>query len=242
MYSSPAAFLEALARRLRTAPARVPAARATEELLGWLEACAAEGHRPPVAFLRTAARLIHEHARLVIGPSHRDVDALAERLAAMNQKRPQAARWTRSDWRNMARLVLENRRLPVASLFSDHPSSPPELLENVELPFAARYVEDPPERTARRIPSPPPIALLDRARELLKATAMEVADVSALIESLRADAGFSPVPRRSPNRSNSAKVAAILQSDISLRASWPRPGRPNPSLSSAAATSRLSSA
>jgi hypothetical protein len=210
MHSSPAAFLEALARRLRTTPDRVPAARATEELLRWLEVCAAEGHSPPVTFLRTAARLIYEHARLVIGPSHQDIDALAQRLAAVNEKRPQAARWTRCDWRNMARLVLENRRLPVVALFSDHPPNPAELLENVELPFAARYVDDPIEPTARRIPSPPLIALLDRAQQLLDSTAIEVADVSAVVESLRCDPGSNPVPRRPPGRSNSANPSQEL--------------------------------
>lgn len=204
-YPSPAAFLEALARRSRTTPERVPAARATEELLSWLETCTAEGHLPPAALLRTAARLVYEHARLVIGPTSEEADALAGRLAALNQRRPQAAAWTRSDWRNMARLVLENRRLPVVALFSDHPPTPAELLENVDLPFAARYVEDPPEPTARRISSPPLIALLDRAQELLDVTATEIADVSALVEALRIDPGFSPaVPRRPPSRSDSA--------------------------------------
>jgi hypothetical protein len=236
MHATPASLLEALARRLRTVPERVPAARATEELLSWLETRAAQGHSPPVAFLRTAARLIYEHARLVIGPSHDDIDALAQRLAAVNDKRPQAARRTRSDWRNMARLVLENRHLPVVALFSDHPPSPAELLENVELPFAARYVEDPPEPTARRIASPPLIALLDRAQELLDATALDVADVSALVESLRADPGLNPSPAGHPvaailriRRRNSARFAAILQSDK-------RRGRPNPFRFSAGGT------
>jgi hypothetical protein len=207
MHSSPAAFLEALARRLRTTPHRVPAARAAEELLRWLEVCAAEGHSPPVTFLRTAARLIYEHARLVIGPSHQDINALAQRLAAVNQKQPQAARWTRWDWRNMARLVLENRRLPVVALFSDYPPSAAELIENVELPFAARYVEDPPEPTARCIASPPLIGLLDRAQELLDATTLDLADLRTLVESLRTDPALSPVPRRPPSRSNSANLS-----------------------------------
>jgi len=104
----------------------------------------------------------------------------------------------------MARLVLENRRLPVVTLFSEHPPSPAELLENVDLPFAARYVEDPPEPTARRISSPPRIALLDRAQELLDATAADIAVVRALVESLRVSPGFSPAPRRPPSRSDSA--------------------------------------
>jgi len=127
------------------------AARATEELLTWLEACTAEGHPPPVAFLRTAARLLYEHARLVIGPSHQDINALAERLAAMHEKRPQAARWTRSDWRNMARLVLENRPLPVPTLFSNHPPSAAELLEN---PLSAKITFTGSTEVGRRLIAP----------------------------------------------------------------------------------------
>jgi hypothetical protein len=148
---------------------------------------------------------VYEHARLVIGPTFEEIDALAERLAALNQRRAQAAAWTRSHWRNLARLVLENRRLPVVALFSNDPPSLVQLIETVELPFAARYVEDPPGPTARRIPSPPLIVLLDRAQELLDATAIDIANVSGMVDSLRVDAGFARVPRRPPSRSNSAK-------------------------------------
>jgi hypothetical protein len=81
----------------------------------------------------------------------------------------------------------------------DHPPSPAELLDNVELPFAARYVENPPEPTARRIASPPLIALLDRAQELLDATAIDVADVRALVVPARRS-GLQP---RSPQAAQS---------------------------------------
>lgn len=208
-YLSPADFLATLARRLRTTPERVPPSRATEELLSWIETCTASGERPEPVFLRAAVRLVCEHARLVIGPSGDQIDALAGRLSTMNANRPQAAKWTRAHWRKLARLVLENRRLPVAALFSDRPPTPEEVITNVELPFAARYVEDPPDPDARRIPSPPVMALLDRARELLDSTALELADLRAFVEALRTDPYGRP-PRRPPSRSNSANPSQEL--------------------------------
>ena len=111
-YLSPADFLRTIARRLLTTPERVPAARATEELLSWIETCTAEGVKPQPVFLHAAFRLVYEHARLVIGPSSDQIDALAERLAAINANRPQAEKWTCPHWRKLAPLVLENRRLP----------------------------------------------------------------------------------------------------------------------------------
>lgn len=208
-YLSPADFLRALARRLRSTPEHVPASRATEELLSWIEACTAAGERPEPVFLRTAVRLVYEHARLVIGPNGDQIDALAERLSAINANRPQAAKWTRAHWRKLARLVLENRRLPVVALFSDHPPSAEEVIAHVELPFAARYVDDPPDLDARRIPSPPVLALLDRAQELLEASAVEIADIRAFVEALRTDPCGRP-PRRPPSRSDSANPSQEL--------------------------------
>jgi hypothetical protein len=99
-YLSPADFLRALARRLRTTPERVPAARATEEMLSWIETCTAAGLKLEPVFLHTAFRLVYEHARLVIGPNRDQIDALAERLSAINTNRPQAAKWTRGTGAN----------------------------------------------------------------------------------------------------------------------------------------------
>lgn len=197
-YLSPADFLRTIARRLRTTPERVPAARATEELLSWIESCTAEGVKPQPVFLH-AFRLVYEHARLVIGPSSDQIDALAERLAAINANRPQAEKWTRTHWRKLARLVLENRRLPVVALFSAHPPTPEELIASVELPFAARYVDDPTDLDARRIPSPPVMVLLDRAQELLEATSIKITDIRTFVETLRT-APYGRVPRRPPRR------------------------------------------
>lgn len=98
-YLSPADFLRALARRLRTTPERVPTRRATEELLRWLEHSKAAGVEPAPAFLHTALRLVYEHARLLIGPHSKEIDAVAERVAAINANRPQAAKWIRAHWR-----------------------------------------------------------------------------------------------------------------------------------------------
>lgn len=117
LYDSPWSFLCALAKRLHTTPDRVPSPRATEELIAWLEGLAAAGQPLPAPFLRVAARLVYEHARLALPPTQDDVFALAERLRAGNRGRPQAAAWQRRDWLKLARLVLENRRLPTAALF-----------------------------------------------------------------------------------------------------------------------------
>lgn len=79
----------------------------------------------------------------------------------------------------------------------------------MELPFAARYVEDPPDLDARRLPSRPVLALLDRAQELLEASAVEVADIRAFVEALRIDP-YGRVPRRPPSRSDSANPSQKL--------------------------------
>jgi hypothetical protein len=63
-YATPAAFLEALARRLHTIPERVPHQRALEELLRRMEASVAAGDQPPAPFLQVALRLFYEHNRL----------------------------------------------------------------------------------------------------------------------------------------------------------------------------------
>ncbi len=205
-YERPADFLDALAKRLHTSAARIPAERTTEELLTWLEVVMATGRQPPLPFLQVAARLVYEQARLVLGPTRDEVDALAQRLVELNRRRPQARSWSDRDWRNLARLVLENRRLPAAALFRDTPPDPACLIENIELPFAARYVEDPPDADARRLASPPVLALLERAEELLLAASSEAAEAKAMLDDLRAAAAQvgSSVTRRPPCRSDSA--------------------------------------
>jgi hypothetical protein len=211
VYPNPAAFLRALAGRLKTTPDRVPAARAIEELLGWLEHCKADSGDPPLVFVRTAARLVYEQARLLIGPSDAQVHELAVHLATINEKRPQARAWSRLHWRKLARLVLKNRRLPLIALFSDDPPSPAELIRNVELPFAARYVEDPPDLNAHRLSAPPLFALLDRAQELLESTASDLADANDLVQALRSALNDSTtIPRQPPRRSNSANLSQEL--------------------------------
>lgn len=131
LYDSPWSFLCVLAKRLHTTPDRVPAQRAIKELIAWLEGVAAAGQPLPAPFLRVAARLVYEHARLVLPPTQDDVFALAERLRARNRGRPQAAAWQRRDWLKLARLVLENRRLPTAALFREDSLSPQQVLLNV---------------------------------------------------------------------------------------------------------------
>jgi len=197
-FESPWEFLCALARRLHTTPDRVPAQRATEELITWLEATASAGMPvPPAPFLQVAARLVYEQTRLAMPPGQDDVFALAERLKAENQGRPQAATWQPGDWLKLARLVLDRRRLPTASFFREEPPSP----EEVELPFAARYVEQALDPDARQLSSPPLLALLERAEQLLIAAADDIEVVWAMLDDLRTAAG---VPRRPPGRSDSA--------------------------------------
>jgi hypothetical protein len=198
---SPWAFLCALARRLHTTPERVPAQRATEELILWLESVASAGMSLPAPFLRVAARLVYEHARLTLAPGQEDVFALAERLQAENHGRPQAATWQPGDWLKLARLVLETRRLATDAFFREEPPAPEEVIRNVELPFAARYVEEALAPAARQLSSPPLSALFERAEQLLIAVADDVEEVRSMLDDLRAAAG---VPRRPPGRSDSA--------------------------------------
>ena len=200
-FESPGAFLCALAKRLHTTPDRVPAQRATEELILWLESVASAGMPLPVPFLRVAARLVYEHARLTLPPGQDDVLALAERLKAENHGRPQAATWQPGDWVKLARLVLEKRRLPTAAFFLEELPTSQEVVRNVELPFAARYVEEALAPDARQLSSPPLSALLERAEQLLTAAADDIEEVRAMLDDLRTAAG---VPRRPPGRSNSA--------------------------------------
>ena len=208
-FESPWEFLCAVAKRLHTTPDRVPAQRATEELIAWLEAIASAGKPVPAPFLRVAARLVYEHARLALPPGQDDVFDLAERLKAENHGRPQAATWQPGDWLKLARLVLEKRRLPIAAFFREEPPTPEEVVRNVELPFAARYVEEALAPDARQLAPPPLFALLERAEQLLIAAADDIAEARAMLDDLRTAAG---VPRRPPGRSDSAKsVAGILQ-------------------------------
>jgi hypothetical protein len=194
-------LLCALARRLHTTPDRVPAQRATDELMVWIEAVAFAGTTVPTPFLRVAARLVYEHARLALPPGQADVFALAERLKAENHGRPQAATWQTGDWLKLARLVLEKRRLPTAAFFREEPPSPEEVVRKVELPFVARYVEEALAPDARQLSSPPLSALLERAEQLLTAAADDIEEVRAMLDDLGTAAG---VPRRPPGRSVSA--------------------------------------
>jgi hypothetical protein len=161
----------------------------------------------PTPFLQIAARLVFEHARLALPPGQNDVFDLAKRLKAENHGRPQAAAWQSGDWLKLARLALEKRRLPTVAFFREEPPTPGEAVRNVELPFAARYVEEALAADARQLSSPPLAALLERAEQLLMAAADDIAEVRAMLDDLSTAAG---VPRHPPGRSNSANPSHEL--------------------------------
>jgi hypothetical protein len=199
---SPWGFLCALAQRFHTTPERISSQRATEGLITWLEGLALVGRSIPRPFLRVAARLVYEQARLALPPNREDVFALAERLRTENRGRPQAATWEPRDWLKLGHLVLEKRRLPAAAFFGPEPPSPEEVILNVELPFAARYVEEALAPDARRLASPPWSVLLERAEELLIAAAGEVPAANGMLDGLRA--AVASLTRRPASRSHSA--------------------------------------
>lgn len=201
-FSSPWAFLSALAKRLHTIPERLPSKTATEELIAWLETRTSAGAPVPTPFVQIAARLVYEQTRLALPPSQDDVFAVADRLRGENHGRPQAAKWQQRDWLKLARLVLDHRRLPTAAFFHGDAPTPEQLIQNVELPFAARYVEDPPAANARELIAPPLFALLERAEQLLLAIAEHIEEARSMLPDLQKAAAV--VPRRPPGRSNSA--------------------------------------
>ena len=161
----------------------------------------------PAPFLRVAVRLVYEQARLALPPSRDDVWALAERLHRENRGRPQAAQWEGRDWVRLARLVLANRRIPTAALFAEKPPDAEQIIREVEIPFAARYVEEPLEEKARQLRAPTWSALLERAEELLNLVADEVEEARTMLADLRASASLL---RRPPGRSNSANPSQEL--------------------------------
>jgi hypothetical protein len=132
---------------------------------------------------------------------------LAERLHRENRGRPQAAQWEGRDWVRLARLVLANRRIPTAALFAEKPPDAEQIIREVEIPFAARYVEEPLEEKARQLRAPTWSALLERAEELLNLVADEVEEARTMLADLRASASLL---RRPPGRSNSANPSQEL--------------------------------
>ncbi len=83
-FFTPAAFLEALAKRLHTIPERVSSARALEELIAWLENMVAAGHTPRASFLAVALRPLYEETELKLPPNTEQTFALVERLQKIN--------------------------------------------------------------------------------------------------------------------------------------------------------------
>lgn len=175
-------FLEALAKRLHTVPERVPASRALEELIRWLEATVAAGKAPPARFLHVALRLSYEQASLLFGPPLGQIPWMAERLRKVNQGRAQAAEWQEMDWRKLARVVLAQRKLPLVALFRSHPPSPRDVIRDIPLPFAARHVEKPLPAGARRLPRVHLEGLLERTGEFLAAAQRDVEEARRILD------------------------------------------------------------
>jgi hypothetical protein len=195
---TPSDFLDQLARHWKTAPALVPAARATEELLGWIERERAAGRRPSDPFLHVAARLIYEQTRLLLPPDGAYRRPLADRLEKLNRGRPQAAKWRFPDWLRLADIVLAHRRLPLVALFREDPPSPDELVVEMELPYAARFVEKPPKKGTRTLRPSPLDGLFERAQLLLSAVSTDVAAAQNMLASLKAE--LRHLPRRPAGR------------------------------------------
>jgi hypothetical protein len=203
-YANPGEFLNALARRLRAIPERVPHERALEELIRWMEASAAAGAPPPIPFAQVALRLFYEHNRLRSKPSGGDLFALVDRLREANRGRPQAEQWQGADWLKLARLLLEGRKLPLVELFGlpgYPPPSPEELIRTMPLPYFARHVEKPLHPDAKRIPTAGLESLFERAEQLLAAAQRDVEEARHILT------GERP-PRQPPGRMNPAQEFA----------------------------------
>jgi hypothetical protein len=201
-YANPGEFLNALARRLHTIPERVPHERALEELIRWMEASAAAGEPPPIPFVQVALRLFYEHNRLRSKPSGGDLFTLADRLREANRGRPQAEKWQGADWLKLARLLLEQRKLPLAELFGlpgNPPPSPEELIGTMPLPYFARHVEKPLHPDAKRLPTACLESLFERAEQLVAAAQRDMEEARHILER---------PPRKPPGRINTAQEFA----------------------------------
>jgi hypothetical protein len=202
---TPAHFLEQLAHHLKTVPALVPSERATEELITWIEQEVLTGRRPSDPFFHVAARLLYEQTRLRLPPPGDHRRRLAEHLEKLNRDRPQAAKWRYPDWLRLADIVLAHRRLPMVALFSEHPPSPEELVLEMELPYAARFVDKPPKKGAKTLRPAPLDTLLERAQLLISAVSADVTAAKNMLAPLKAE--MQRMPRRPAGREASRTTA-----------------------------------
>lgn len=193
---TPSDFLDKLARHLKTAPALVPAAQATEELITWIEREMAAGRRPSDSFFHVAARLIYEQTRLLLPTSGNHRHQLAERLQKLNRDRPQAAKWRYPDWLRLAEIVLAHRRLPIVALFNENAPGPEELVVEMEIPYAARFVDKPPRKGVKTLRPAPLDGLFERAQMLISAVSADVIAAKNMLAHLQAE--LKRMPRRRP--------------------------------------------
>lgn len=199
---SPPDFLEQLAQHLKTVPALVPPARATEELIAWIERETAARRRPSDPFFHVAARLIYEETRLVLPLDGGYRHEMACLLRNVNRNRAQAKRWDYTDWLRLADIVLAHRRLPLVALFSDDPPSPNEVVLQIELPYAARFVDKPPKKGVRTLRAAPLEGLFERAQVLLAAVSADVKAAQDMLAPLQTER------KRIPSRPAASETSA----------------------------------
>ena len=105
------------------------------------------------------------------------------------------------DWLKLARLLLEQRKLPLVDLFGflgKPPPSPGEIIRTMPLPYFARHVEKPLHPDAKRIPTTCLKSLFDRADQLLAAAKRDIEEAQRLFAGER-------LVRKPPGRIQCAK-------------------------------------
>lgn len=87
-------------------------------------------------------------------------------------------------------------------LFGDHPPNPDELVVEMELRYAARFVGKPPGKGARTLRPAPLDGLFERAQMLMSAVSADLAAGQSMLAPLQAE--MKRMPRRPAGREISA--------------------------------------
>lgn len=156
------------------------------ELLTYFEVVQARGEAIPTSLLRTAALLLAKLGDLVCPAPWERIEELASHLKTLNRHRRQAAHWTPEDWRRLARLVLENRHLSTWLYFAPDPPFAWDRERELELPYCARYVDQPPKPGQSHLPQPIDGGLLTEAEELIRSIRADLAEAQKALPNLKA--------------------------------------------------------